>query len=222
MLKDARESAGMTQQEAAEKLGLTQAYLSMLERGVRPVTAKVTAQAGKVFRMPPTALPLSTADAPEDARLKEKLGALGYPGFRYLRSRTLCNPAQVLLCALDVEDQDRRVVEALPWLVCAYPEMDWGWLGRHARMKDRQNRLGFVTDLAEEMASRRGDGALRKRLEQEKVALERSRLAHEDTLAHGSMTEVERKWLRQHRTAQARHWNLLTDLEARHLAYVTV
>jgi transcriptional regulator with XRE-family HTH domain len=36
-LKTGREEANMTQQEAASKLGLTQAYLSMLERGRRPV-----------------------------------------------------------------------------------------------------------------------------------------------------------------------------------------
>jgi hypothetical protein len=46
------------------------------------------------------------------------------------------------------------------------------------------------------------------------------RHSKEDTLASESMTHAERKWLRQHRPAKARHWNLLTDLEVRHLAYV--
>ena len=35
-LKTGREHASLTQQEAASRLGLTQAYLSMLERGRRP------------------------------------------------------------------------------------------------------------------------------------------------------------------------------------------
>jgi hypothetical protein len=49
--------------------------------------------------------------------------------------------------------------------------------------------------------------------------LERSRLVREDTLCHDSMTQAERKWLRQNRPPDAEHWNLLTDLDVRHLAY---
>lgn len=48
--------------------------------------------------------------------------------------------------------------------------------------------------------------------------LEKARLARQDTFNHDSMTEVERAWLRQHRTDTASHWNLLTDLESKHLA----
>ena len=50
-------------------------------------------------------------------------------------------------------------------------------------------------------------------------SLERSRLVQEDTLCHDSMTKVERKWLRSNRPPEAKHWNLLTDLDVRHLAY---
>ena len=53
-----------------------------------------------------------------------------------------------------------------------------------------------------------------------KANLERSRLAREDTLSNESMTQAERKWLRQNRPSKARHWNLLTDLDVRHLDYV--
>jgi len=34
------------------------------------------------------------------------------------------------------------------------------------------------------------------------------------------MSEKKRVLLRSKRTAKARHWNLLTDMEAKHLAYV--
>jgi hypothetical protein len=34
------------------------------------------------------------------------------------------------------------------------------------------------------------------------------------------MTQAERKWLRRNRPPKARHWNLLTDLDVKHLAYV--
>ena len=153
-LRTGREEAKLTQQEAASRLGLTQAYLSMLERGRRPVTTELAAQAIKVFHLPPTALPLeaeflSTLD--ENA-FKAELGALGYPGFSYLRGKSHYNPARLLFLAVDQDSLDRRVVEALPWLVYTYPEMDWEWLTRNAKLNDRQNRLGFVVDLAGEVA----------------------------------------------------------------------
>jgi transcriptional regulator with XRE-family HTH domain len=223
-LKAGREEANLTQQEAASKLGLTQAYLSMLERGHRPVTTELAAQAVKVFHLPPTALPLE-ADLHStlgESAFKAELGALGYPSFLYLRGKSHHNPARLLFLALDQDDLDRRVVEALPWLVYTYPEMDWEWLTRKAKLNDRQNRLGFVVDLAEEVAEKAGEASRRKSLSQNKAVIERSRLAKEDTLAHESMTQAERKWLRRNRPPKARHWNLLTDLDVRHLAYVHV
>jgi transcriptional regulator with XRE-family HTH domain len=221
-LKAGREEANLTQQEAASRLGLTQAYLSMLERGRRPVTAELATQAMKVFHLPPTALPLeadlhSTLD---ESAFKAELGALGYQGFSYLRGKSHYNPARLLFLALDQDDLDRRVVEALPWLAFMYPEMDWEWLTRNAKLNDRQNRLGFVVDLAQDVAEKAGEASRRKSLSQNKAVLERSRLAKEDTLSYESMTQAERKWLRRNRPPKARHWNLLTDLDVRHLAYV--
>jgi transcriptional regulator with XRE-family HTH domain len=221
-LKAGRVRAHLTQQEAASVLGLTQAYLSMLERGRRPVTTELAMQAMKVFHLPPTALPVegdlySTLD---ESAFKAELGALRYPGFSYLRGKSHYNPARLLFLALDQDDLDRRVVEALPWLAYTYPEMDWEWLTRNAKLNDRQNRLGFVVDLAEEVAEKAGEASRRKSLSQNKAVIERSRLAKEDTLSHESMTQAERKWLRRNRPPKARHWNLLTDLDVRHLAYV--
>jgi hypothetical protein len=34
------------------------------------------------------------------------------------------------------------------------------------------------------------------------------------------MIKAERKWLRRNRPPVSKHWNLLTDLEMRRLAYV--
>ena len=151
---------------------------------------------------------------------KAELGALGYPGFSYLRGKSQYNPARLLFLALDKDDLDRRVVEALPWLAFKYSDLDWEWLLRKAKLNDRQNRLGFVVDLAEEFAEKTGDASLKKNLSENKMLIERSRLAREDTLSNESMTQAERKWLRHNRTPKARHWNLLTDLDMRHLAYV--
>ena len=221
-LKTGREEAHLTQQEAASKLGLTQAYLSMLERGRRPVTPELAAQATKVFKLPPTALPLE-ADGPStlnDSEFKAELGALGYPGFSYLRGKSHYNPARLLFLALDRNDLDRRVVEALPWLTFRYSELDWEWLFRNAKLNDRQNRLGFRVDLAEELADKAGDATRKKSLSEIKAITDRSRLVREDTLSNESMTQAERKWLRRNRPSKARHWNLLTDLDVTHLPYV--
>ena len=220
-LKSARQKSNCTQAVAARRLGLTQAYLSMLERGRRPVTADLAAQMRDVFDLPPNALPLDTLAMSSlgERELKSELGALGYPGFSYLRGKPRHNPAQLLLYALEQPDLDTRVVEALPWLTCSYADMDWGWLASNAKQNDLQNRLGFVVTLAGELAQRAGDGAGFEKFAGNRALLERSRLAREDTLCHDSMTQAERKWLRRHRPAQARHWNLLTDLDPRHLAY---
>jgi transcriptional regulator with XRE-family HTH domain len=221
-LKTGREEANLTQQEAASRLGLTQAYLSMLERGRRPVTTELAAQATRVFHLPPTALPLEVdlASALDESAFKSELGALGYPGFSYLRGKAHYNPARLLFSALDRDNVDRRVVEALPWVAYTYPEMDWAWLTSNAKLNDRQNRLGFVVALAEEFAEKTGDESRKMSLSQQNTVIERSRLAREDTLSNESMTQAERKWLRRNRPSKARHWNLLTDLDVKHLAYV--
>jgi hypothetical protein len=95
--------------------------------------------------------------------------------------------------------------------------MDWDWLTLNAKIRDRQNRLAFVVALASQIASRRGDADLAEMLSKKVAMLERSRLAAEDTLGRDSVTPSERMWLRTHRSPEAHHWNLLTDLSAEHL-----
>ncbi len=139
--------AGLTQQQAAALLCVTQAYLSMLERGERPVSDVVAARAAQHLPVEPTALPFS-GESPE--HFEDALGALGYPGFAYLRNGKRMNPAELLLLALDTEDLPARVVEGLPWLPLAFPNLNWEWLLREAKVRNRQNRLGFILDLARE------------------------------------------------------------------------
>jgi transcriptional regulator with XRE-family HTH domain len=220
-LRDARETAKCTQAQAATKLGLTQAYLSMLERGVRPVTSRLASQAQRSFDLPATALPLETVEVafPGESELRSDLGALGYPGFSYLRGKPTHNPAQLLFSALDQQDLDTRVVEALPWLTYTYADMNWDWLLTNAKLRDRQNRLGFVVTVARALADKAGDSVRLQRFARIRASLERSRLVQEDTLCHDSMTQVERKWLRRNRPPEAKYWNLLTDLDVTHLAY---
>jgi len=57
-LREARRKKGWTQVETAEKLGVTQAYLSMLERGRRTLPYDLARLAVETLHAPPTALPL--------------------------------------------------------------------------------------------------------------------------------------------------------------------
>jgi hypothetical protein len=144
------------------------------------------------------------------------LGALGYEPFGYLRGR-VANPAAVLLSALRQKDLPTRVVEALPWLALRFPDLNREWLVEHAKLHDAQNRLAYVVALASELDG----GGVGERLRALVLGLEPSRLAREDTLCHDSMTDAERRWLRQQRPPQAEHWNLLTDLRREHLPYAS-
>ncbi len=221
-LKTARTTSNWTQAEAASRLGVTQAYLSMLERGSRPVSDDLASTVLRVFPLPPTARPLQAVGevAPGEEFFKRTLGELGYPGFAYLKSRQLLNPAELLLLALNSEDLDARGTEALPWLPFHFPDMDGAWLVAESKLKDRQNRLAYVTSLASEVAEARGDVKRADSLRFHVTNLERSRLANEDTLAKSSLSQAERKWLRTHRTPLAAHWNLLTDLKTEDLEHV--
>lgn len=221
-LKTARTASNWTQAEAAYHLGVTQAYLSMLERGSRPVSADLMPAVLRVFPLPPTARPLESQSGarPGEELFKKALGELGYPGFAYLKSRLRLNPAELLLLALDSDDLDARVTEALPWLPFHFPDMDWDWLTTETKSKDRQNRLAYVTLLASDVAQSRGEAELAESLRLRVESLERSRLANEDTLAKNSMSQAERKWLRTRRAPAAAHWNLLTDLKAEDLEHV--
>jgi len=194
-LKSARTASNWTQAEAAQRLGVTQAYLSMLERGSRPVSDDLMSDVLRVFSLPPTARPL---ESHHNARFgeelfKKALGELGYPGFAYLKSRLCLNPAQLLLLALDSDDLDARLAEALPWLPFHFPDLDWGWLTTETKSRDRQNRLAYVTLLASDVAQSRGEAELAESLRSRVASLERSRLANEDTLAKNSMSQAERK-----------------------------
>ena len=74
--------------------------------------------------------------------------------------------------------------------------------------------------VAEEFSEKTGDQSQKASLSRQLAVLERFRLAREDTLSNDSMTQAERKWLRQNRPPKAWHWNLLTDLDVKHLTYV--
>jgi hypothetical protein len=105
-------------------------------------------------------------------------------------------------------------------LALTYVGMDWDWLVRNAKVRDRQNRLGFAVSLAADVAEGKDDKERARQLRRSLEVLEGARLAREDSFCHDSMTQAERAWLREHRSPAAAHWNLLTDMKVEHLAYV--
>ena len=78
-----------------------------------------------------------------DTELAADFGMLGYPDFSHLRDAPR-NPAESLLDALDRPDLDARLVEALPRLSFNFQNMNWDCLISQAKLRNRQNRLGFV------------------------------------------------------------------------------
>jgi transcriptional regulator with XRE-family HTH domain len=208
----------MTQVQAAKRLGVSQPYLSQLERGDRQLTESLTRAAASLYQLPATALPIPEQLVPSDHldsdKLARKLAGLGYPGFAHLRG-TKANPAQVVLEALSQKDLEVRLSEALPWVVLRYPDLDWAWLMNHAKLLDVQNRLGFVVDTAAALAV----GPALDRLSSVAQQLERSRLMRVDTLCRESMPAAERDWLSENRSDFAKRWNLLTGLTPGLLPY---
>lgn len=150
------------------------------------------------------------------------LAALGYPGFSHLTACGKRNPAEVVLSALQVANLDSRVVEALPWVLLQYPDLDWRWLVREARLNELQNKLGFLTSLARRVAEASGLRQTTKQLKEWEALLERARLVREETLCHDSLTQAERTWLRSTRSKEAEYWDLLTDLSPEHLRHINL
>ncbi|MGH7566428.1 MAG: helix-turn-helix domain-containing protein [Gemmatimonadota bacterium] len=223
-LRAARSARGLTQARAAARLGVSQSYLAMLEAGRRRLTPELARRAVGALGLPPTALSLHHADTASRAgapAMAADLATLGYPGFSHLRPRRPVpkNPAQILLNAVEQDDLEARIVEALPWLILEYWPLDQAWLVREAKLRDLQNRLGFVVTLARGLAERQGADDRATALAHLEGQLERSRLAREEPFCRASMPEAERRWLVDHRSADARRWNLLTDWTVDALRY---
>jgi transcriptional regulator with XRE-family HTH domain len=224
-LRGARLKLGWTQQTSARRLRVSQSYISMLEGGARQLTRRVATKMMRVYSLsssvlPPAMEPSRTSPMTAE-RLVDELGALGYPGFAYLRKGAPTrNPQQVVLEALAQRNLEARVVEALPWVMARHADTDTRWLEDHAKLQEVQNRLGFVVTMArratESDPRRKAATQALARLEER---LYRSRLAREDTLCQQALTGAERRWLCKNRSEEARRWNLLTPWRPEHFRY---
>lgn len=219
-LRTYREREGLSQAQLAGALGVTQAYVSQLESGARPISRKLAARLAslpKQQHLPATVFPENLAPLDGiDRDLAASLGALGYPGFAAPGSAPPRNPAAVIIDILNQQQVAPAVMAAIPWVLLRFPELNTAWLVAQARLENLQNRLGFLTDLALAVARARHapgrvDEAHLAGLETLRAQLEDSRLAKEDTLAR-ALSPTERHFFDEHRSDSARHWNLLTGL----------
>lgn len=194
-----RKRNGLTQVDAASMLGVSQPYLSLLEKGARPLTTEL--------RNRMKASGDSGDGRTSDDLFRAQLSALGYPGFAHVpKSRRRPRPDTLLMTVLAKPDADARVVEALPWLVATFEsQLDFSLIVRQAKLQNLQNRVGFVLNVAA-VDTAEGLRAVRQ--------LERARLWQEDTLCWDSMPGATREWMRANRTPLAEHWNVLTRLRS--------
>lgn len=218
-----RTARGWSQNRVARILGVSQPYVVMLEKGKRPLTDKLVRKFVSASHSSAAFLPTPKVVDPQhlDAQtMAENLAQLGYPGYAYLRSRRVKkNPSEVLLTGLAQNNLEARLVEALPWLVLRYWDMDFNWLVVEAKKRDLQNRFGFLVNLARRMSERTYNAARTNKLMEFEDVLNKSRLVREDYFLRPARNDVERDWMLQNRTNDAQHWNLVTDLRPEHLAY---
>jgi hypothetical protein len=138
------------------------------------------------------------------------LSALGYPGFAHIDpARPAPDPTSVLLDALSQPTVDARITEALPWLAREYAAvLDWFWLVQQAKLRNLQNRLGFLIQLTSSRDN--GEPAMKKALDE----LERARLLAEATFSWDSMPAPTRKWIRERRSPEAAYWNIVSLMQS--------
>lgn len=218
-----RHAAGLTQVEAATSLRVSQPYLSQLEKGLREAGRDLVRKATRLYRLSPSALPFRSRPDLKSGRsgdLQREIASLGYPGFEHIGGRALTNPAEVVLRVVTQPDLDVRLIEAVPWLLATYTDLDWDWLRDQVKLRNAQNRLGYLVHLAAETAAAWPDGAdTVQTLSGWQHELDEARLVREGTLCRESMPAAERIWVKRNRPSAAAHWRLLTTLTAQQLPY---
>jgi hypothetical protein len=128
-------------------------------------------------------------NAEDNENLASDLAALGYPGLSFLKAERTKSPAEVVLWALQSKNVEARLMEALPWVLLGYANLDWKWLVSKAKANELQNKLGFLTSLARRLAEKLGREETANLLRAQETTLERSRLVREETLCHDSLTQ---------------------------------
>jgi hypothetical protein len=120
-------------------------------------------------------------------------------------------PSESLLNSLSRPKLEARVAEGLPWLLLRYPETDFDWLVRESCARTLENRLGFAVTLARPTAQNTD-------LDSVEETLTDCKLAREDLFCR-ELNDVERRWLREHSSPEAKRRNLLSTLRPESVRY---
>jgi hypothetical protein len=99
--------------------------------------------------------------------------------------------------------------------------LDWDWLIQEVKLRNRQNRLGFVVALSRKMAKRVSKTEAAQSLAPVLQRLEDARLAKVDTFCQDSWPPSQRAYAHEKRSKLAAHWNLDTRLSEVDLAHYT-
>jgi hypothetical protein len=166
-----------------------------MESGRRQLTQRLRRQLGR-----------SGESEPLDAEwFRAQLAAHGYPGFGHLERRERrVELSRLLLWGLSAGDMDARVCQGLIYLArtCA-TRIRWDWLMAQAKLRNLQNRLGFLVDLAIHPGEPGGLARVRDELAN-------ARLLAESTFCWDSMPAAVRKWMQDNRPEKAAYWNVLS------------
>ncbi len=218
-----RISRNWEQHRTAERLNVSQPYLSLIEAGKRPVTEKVARRAVRLFSLPPTSLPLKKIEisekSPSDNQIASRLAGLGYPKFSHLKKSRKVNPTVILTNALKMQNIESRTLESLPWLIYQFSEIDWLKVIWEAKLADAQNRLGFLLSLAFKKSKEDKDKGKQDLFYKLLSDLEKSRLYQEDSFQRDKLTDAEKRWLKKNRPENARFWRILSNLSIEHLLF---
>jgi transcriptional regulator with XRE-family HTH domain len=153
-LRAARAARGWTQSDLAQRLGVSQAYVSLLESNRRACPERLVRKVVSALRLPASTLPVSSEAEPLPADgVARALGTLGYSGFAHLRHTRTLNPAELLVRTLSSGNVEARLVEALPWVLVNYPDVDW------PRPSRTTCRIGWALSSPWRGKSRRGPDA---------------------------------------------------------------
>ena len=226
-----RRSRSLTQEEVAASLGMSQAQLSMKERGETSFTAEQLIELMRLFNAP---LHAFVPAAPPDAELQNALARLGASHLRELADITPGERHSLVLNAvLDVliAPSSARLLTALaPVLVNRIHELNLSQLHRDLQEHGLTHRLGWlVQNTVEALALRTPpSAALRRRDQRATVPLahylsfhaapEAAPLRPQDLLDPGVGSARSHQELLDSRSEISRRWGVASALHPRDFA----
>ena len=219
-LRTARQSRGWTQARAAARLGVSQPYLAMLEAGQRPLTSAVARQAMRVYGLPPTVLSPGVAPRVRPRRSPRTLRPSVIRASPTSRAGAARRSIPARCCSLPSPSPSSRRARLRPCPGCSFATGASTRPGLSARPRCATSRPPWLRREPRARGGRaRGHGPRLAALRALEAALERSRLAREDTLGPRCPLRGRTARLETRRSAAARHWNLLTDWTAEALRH---